>query len=400
MKYGCPLLSLVAVSLFFISFGPDPARAEGYQAMILETASDDFNTTVHSSYPIGEAFSIRVGYYCNPSDLTLSGILEVVVYDRNGGVVRNLTQPNVSVEMEFSDIHLFSWDQRDDNGAQVTAGDYAVVASIDGIAGSTRFLIFDPWDPSPIEVKTDREVYQYCDDPIFTMRNLVNWSIPGQNPGPQYHITSENFNAHVPEGWAAYYGIIWLEKGSSFIWSFGEMIDPETGAWVYLPPGNYTVFGRMGMFNDTTTFRIIGSPPIPEDPQDTPEEKNETEIPVLVDPFEDETEPQPQDPPVNGTGPPEEINETIDLTLDEQPPFKEIFDKSYYEETIDPPKVDIVEKAPPEDHTDQNKLVPIPPNHEVEDGSLSVYERIWIFIVGAGSILFITAFIVLVLKKK
>ena len=232
------------------------------------------------------------------------------------------------------------------------------------------------------------------------MRTLVNWSIPGQTPGPQYHITSENFNAHVPEGWAAYYGLIWLEKGSCFIWSFGEMIDPETGAWVYLPPGNYTVFGRMGMFNDTTTFRIIGSPPIPEDPQDPPEEENWTEIPAAVDPTENVTDPPPQDPPVDGTGSPEENNETIDHPLDEQPPVKEIFDKSDYEETIVLPDVDIVEKAPPEDHTDQKILVPIPPNHEVEDGSLSVYERIGILIVGAGSILYITAFIVLVIKKK
>jgi hypothetical protein len=400
MKYGYPLLSLVAVSLFFISFGPDLARCEGFQAIILETASDDFNSTIHSSYPIGEAFSIRVRYYCNPSDLTLSGILEVVVFDRNGGVVRNLTHPNVSVEMEFSDIHLFSWDQKDDNGTQAAAGDYAVVASINGIVGSTRFLIFDPEDPSPIEVMTDREVYQYCDDPIFTMRNLVDWGIPGQNPGPQYHITSENFNAHVPEGWAAYYATIWFEKGSSFNWSFGEMIDPETGAWVYLPPGNYTIFGRMGMFNDTTTFRIVGSPPIPEDPQDSLEEKNDTVTPVVVDPPANVTDPQLPDPPVDGTGSPEEMNETIVEPLDQQPPVMESSDLSADEETIDLPCMDNVEKAPPEDHTDQKIFVPIPPNHKVEDGAPSIFERLGIVLVVTVSLFFITSILLLVLKKK
>jgi hypothetical protein len=397
MKFGYPLLSLVAVSLFFISLGPDPARSEGYQAMILETASDDFNTTVHSSYPIGEAFSIRVGYYCNPSDLTLSGILEVVIYDRNGGVVRNLTQPNVSVEMEFSDIHLFSWDQKDDNGAQAAAGDYAVVASIDGIAGSTRFLIFDPGDPSPIEVKTDRDVYQYCDDPIFTMRNLVNWSIPGQNPGPQYHITSKNFNAHVPEGWAAYYGIIWLEKGSSFNWSFGEMIDPETGAWVYLPPGNYTVFGRMGMFNDTTTLRIIGSPPIPEDPL---EDENETEIPWAMGPPENDSDPQPIDPTFEVMEPPIDANETIVQQEDREPIVVESNDLSADEGSDDLPDDYPIIKARPEDPPEDNTVVTMHPNGSEVRCPPKIRERIWILFVGVGSILIISAILYMAVKKK
>jgi hypothetical protein len=210
--------------------------------------------TDKNTYTLGEKISI---FMTNIGETTLehpNGYGDATIMDMEGNIVFNgwAVDTGNSSLWPNQKVTVGTWDQRDNDNAQVPFGTYTIKKEYGGVDTTTSFIIAMDDDASAIMVSTDQDAYGIGDCVVINVTNIGNETL---------------FN---PNGWG---GFTIEDKKSEVVYDVQINIEMLTslkpgetkkiGSWEQLDnsgyqvqPGTYTIIKEYGGSTDTVDIEI------------------------------------------------------------------------------------------------------------------------------------------------
>jgi hypothetical protein len=210
--------------------------------------------TDKNTYTLGEKISI---FMTNIGETTLehpNGYGDATIMDIEANIVFNgwAVDTGNSSLWPNQKVTVGTWDQRDNDNAQVPVGTYTIKKEYGGVDATTYFIIAMDDDASTIIVSTDQDAYGIGDCVVINVTNIGNETL--FNPNGWGGFTIEDNKGEV---------VYDVQINIEMLTSLKPGETKKIGSWKQLDnsgyqvqPGTYTIIKEYGGSTDTADIEI------------------------------------------------------------------------------------------------------------------------------------------------